>query len=848
MKSSKSFQHQHHNNQKKRQQKKYRSKKAQLPQKSSKEKTYKTTSHCRSMKYPAIADVVTDNMKSDNLFKVLSFLSKLQKQLKKKAEENTTKSHLNEDGSEVGASLEESLLIEEIEEFYFDKNSSPSSPNFGFRNPSNTLNDIINSPEFNKANLNNFPTSGDDGDEKSIHEIKKRKKIFSGDNGTIKPKFRDFAFPKTFDKNDPFLKKNFNGLKYNFFKIQKKEFKEVKRLSKHLKEKMIFNANVANSVHPDDVYLGGMTKLTSEYRSKKLKTDLEILESYKGSHLFMSILSVIALEPALIKRIVQVKSINTYGVYTIWINFEGFWQKIIIDDYFPMKNGKFRFAKINPKSSAIWPLLIEKAYAKCYGGYGRIPIEESVSFYLRDLTGAPVLSIPLEFNKDLGLHERKGYPPSLDYSKLDELQRAEAEEVWEILKESFEKGYIALATIKIGNSKKNYELAFPIINFICLKMQGNDGLVFEKYIQVKQIFGLELLPETSKLIKERFKFCNISINFEEEKKDKLIWMSFSEFLSYFNELAVAMVNPNHVFGAIEIKFNVKSYSKIENSGDLAQRKQSISARNLSMREDEFHESYRSLVKLTIWVDGEYTISFNKSHQEKYLDFNNKCKDLKIKYMSAITIGRLNNDRVEFIDSKFDDLRNTVIHREFEVGEYVILLDIRYSVEAQSVLNPLFPNWKNCSISTYGPSTCSIMELEQDVSGMENLEIIYGYFEHKIWKDFINDPPEDISEYIDDVIFDGVQEIEMINNKLFPIKCQSLSVNHLIIEVVKNEEKSIGLTFEKEILSCIGYEVIGPSGRPLYKNRERIYVNPGESEILLLRFGIGVNREFNTRMM
>lgn len=396
-------------------------------------------------------------------------------------------------------------------------------------------------------------------------------------------------------------------------------------------------------------------------------------------------------------------------------------------------------------------------------------------------------------------------------------------------------------------------MAFPVINFLSLKTQDasphyKGGYQYERYIQVKQAFGLDLLPPTSEVVKDRFRYCNISINFEEEDRDKLIWMSYSEFLSYFNELAVTMVNPNHVFGAIDINFNVKNYVRIQSSDDFEQRKQTLQLGNHEVKGDDFHESFRSLVKLTIWVAGEYTVSFNKPHKDKYLDYNKKCKNLKVKNMSAITIGRLNNDRVEFIDSKFDGLRNTVIHRDFEVGEYVILLDIRYSLENQSILPSMFPDWKNCTISTYGPSTCSMMELEQDVSGMENLEIIYGYFEHKIWKDFVNNPPDDMCEYVDRTIFEGVKEVQMINNEIIPIKCRSLSINHVIIEELRNDDPKIGLTFEKEILSCVGYEAIGPCGRPLYKNKYRLYINPMESEILILRFGIGINREFQTVLM
>jgi hypothetical protein len=48
---------------------------------------------------------------------------------------------------------------------------------------------------------------------------------------------------------------------------------------------------------------------------------------------------------------------------------------ITVDDYFPSQNSFHPYVKIgnsNPAVKEIWPMIIEKAYAKLYGSYPNI--------------------------------------------------------------------------------------------------------------------------------------------------------------------------------------------------------------------------------------------------------------------------------------------------------------------------------------------------------------------------------------------------------------------------------------------------------------------------------------------
>jgi calpain-15 len=98
----------------------------------------------------------------------------------------------------------------------------------------------------------------------------------------------------------------------------------------------------------------------------------------------------------LVKRLFDIEESNHYGVYAIWLNINGTWREYVIDDYFPVSRpGRPCFAKPTEGQNEIWVMLLEKAYAKAYGGYYRLNLGRAGEA-LRDLTGAPSYSYELE--------------------------------------------------------------------------------------------------------------------------------------------------------------------------------------------------------------------------------------------------------------------------------------------------------------------------------------------------------------------------------------------------------------------------------------------------------------------
>ena len=139
-----------------------------------------------------------------------------------------------------------------------------------------------------------------------------------------------------------------------------------------------------------------INRLPASY-NKKDENDLlinDILQGDLGDCYFLSVLSAIAEYPERILKLFSQKSKSQYGVYEITVNIQGETVKALVDDYFPcvevdVNEYKLAFTNINKKSLNIWPLLLEKAWAKVNGSYNNI-VEGCASQAFDFLTPAPV--------------------------------------------------------------------------------------------------------------------------------------------------------------------------------------------------------------------------------------------------------------------------------------------------------------------------------------------------------------------------------------------------------------------------------------------------------------------------
>ena len=100
----------------------------------------------------------------------------------------------------------------------------------------------------------------------------------------------------------------------------------------------------------------------------------------------ISAMSALAQNPACITRLFNTKEINSQGVYSLNICKGGIFQEVIIDDFLPCQENNLKFARLN--NGVVWPLLLEKAFAKLYKAYWQIGGGGNAIQAIKDLTGA----------------------------------------------------------------------------------------------------------------------------------------------------------------------------------------------------------------------------------------------------------------------------------------------------------------------------------------------------------------------------------------------------------------------------------------------------------------------------
>ena len=135
---------------------------------------------------------------------------------------------------------------------------------------------------------------------------------------------------------------------------------------------------------------------------------------------FYSVLSALADQcPSIFTKIILSKDYNPKGSYQVKLYIDGQFQTITIDDYFPCLRGTNVYFFTRPSNFQIWPLLIEKAWAKVNGGYLNIinmwpgDLFKALTGFTYDELIHPQLSQHHLFNELSEIKKNKGFAFSL---------------------------------------------------------------------------------------------------------------------------------------------------------------------------------------------------------------------------------------------------------------------------------------------------------------------------------------------------------------------------------------------------------------------------------------------------
>ena len=324
---------------------------------------------------------------------------------------------------------------------------------------------------------------------------------------------------------------------------------------------------------------------------------------------FLSVLSAISENPQLIERLITTTESNEFGFFRVKLIQMAKWKITTLDDYFPC----FPFAGplfIQDTTQELWPMLLEKAFAKKYGNYTNT-ITQNCKHCFIDLSGCPTFDYKIsDYNVKLSLEE---------------------ETIWHKLSEWIDSGFsVVLYTdeknsIGEASSSKNHStllnIDFDEERVILRDVLKNIDFEFEDNLKGKLKEGVE------------------------SDKGKLS-MGFKDFTDNFNRACVCKIRKWH-----EISVKGKMIREIDNDNNM-------------------RFSFTSRWYYNIKLDKKATIIIGLHQKDKlYPGFNyiTPYIDLKINILKledgVLKIKECSNQIIE---------RENFFELKLEAGEYYIL--------------------------------------------------------------------------------------------------------------------------------------------------------------------------------
>lgn len=340
----------------------------------------------------------------------------------------------------------------------------------------------------------------------------------------------------------------------------------------------------------------------------------DVKQGSLGDCYFLCALASMAENPAMIKRLFEVDTTSPYGVYAVWVNVNGLWTRVVLDEYFPVvgdgPNAQLAFSKGD--QNEIWVMLLEKAYAKVYGSYWNIVGGDPVHA-LRDLTGAP-------------------------YERIEDLK--DINETWQKLVAFHAQNFILTCftkTTSVPEEKLQEGLvaghAYSILNVV-QTVDANGNLA--RLVQIRNPWGKfewtgdfsDNSPLWTNEDRQRFNVVN--------KNDGIFWMRIEDFVRYFNGVGIVKTIPGFT----------------SNGMMLDQTSSNLSVVRLIVRTPT--KGYFS-------VD-QYDSRFPGNNQKSYSYFR-------------ITLCRLvGREGVEYVSSIMSPERNIFVEGMLQPGEYLALIE------------------------------------------------------------------------------------------------------------------------------------------------------------------------------
>ena len=514
----------------------------------------------------------------------------------------------------------------------------------------------------------------------------------------------------------------------------------------------------------------------------------------RGYVYIVDALNVLSTQPGLIYRLFERKRIVKEGVYAIWVNINGKWTNLIIDDYMPIfgdKNNKTKFFLSTPslKTKEIWYLLLEKAMAKAYGGYINL-FKGFENYAVRDLTGAPHL-----------MHDIPHIPQQkvLKQREVDHINT-----MWEKLYKNFRKGYLISAAPRLPTQiekLQNAELKIPSkghylsdgiysghnVAVVTIREVYDSNGNLARILKLRNPWMGEVWKgewsKDSELWTEQLKKA---LNYDPERDgESEFWMSIRDFMSYYECLNVYKCIPGHTFNSIQIKVPP-------------------------------HEHTRIVVRISVPAKGKYTFSVDQNDLRTWADPNLSYSPINL------TLGQVEHSTFKLLShTSSQKLRNTFIRKLIEKGEYYLLIEKHNDPVKNQLIqqNPQhYAALNGISVSSYGPRTCGMTTIDEPRKN----KVVFDYLCYFGWKGYSEQRiGEEIKQF----------KINFYDGSSNYLSLYLLNIPDSIIYAFKNDN-DFGVELYSKFAGITNKEIVGPEGNINFE--QEFSMNAGCSDVFILR--------------
>ena len=259
----------------------------------------------------------------------------------------------------------------------------------------------------------------------------------------------------------------------------------------------------------------------------------DVVQGELGDCYFLSVLAALAEEPKIIADLVDPKGRGSDSAFTANVIIHGEPVTIVVDDEFPVANDtKLAFAGLNENSGNIWPLILEKAWAKCNRSYEDIIPGNSADAF-EFLSPAPYNTY---------YHNSETRPT-----------------LFETIRDAQKRGFFVLADITETASTNLESLsklglitnhAYTVINTAVLRKSNGSEI---KLIKMMNMWGTnewvgDWSDTSSKWTQEFKKEVGL-----EPKEDGIFWMSYEDYLQFYTTTHICKIHPDYEYNTTKFK-------------------------------------------------------------------------------------------------------------------------------------------------------------------------------------------------------------------------------------------------------------------------------------------------------